>query len=138
MVVETHQGILLNIDDLGASLSSGEQRRDSQPVGDVAVVVDQQLRIVILDRRHQLANVHRVADASHILDAENDLIDAAGKGDNLMYYAQVVRIGGPVGHSKRDRWLEEATAFHHHFSHRAHIAHIVEERKAAPDINIHL
>ena len=61
----------------------------------VAVVLDLDVRMVLLDAGHDLADLRRTADAGHVLEA--DLVSAVR--DQLFHDAQVVfhRVHGGVG-----------------------------------------
>ena len=79
MAVEPDERVLLHVEDRRAGLRGRQEGRDREPVGDVAVIVDDEAGVRLLDRVDEVADAGHVAHAGHVLDAQHDLVGAAAE-----------------------------------------------------------
>ncbi len=132
--VEPGQGVVGGIDDPGAAQHRLDDPADLVAVGVVAVIVDHQVGVGLLQGIDQFADPLRRPQAAMVLDAEDDV--GAGDGQDLADLADIVGVGvlGPGGEA--DAGFVDLAGQRHLFEYRLHVGDVVEEIEGPPDVDV--
>ena len=128
------KGMVRRINDISAVQHRGLDPADIVAVRIMTVIMNDHVRIRVLNGTNQLSDPFRGAESAMVLDAEQDLVACYIKNLADLFHVILIRMLRPG--RETDRWFEDLTGPLDFFEHRLHIGDVVHEIKHPPDIYI--
>ena len=132
--VKARKGVIAGIDDFRALPHGRHDPPDIVAVGVMAVVVYDQIGVLLQDRLHEFADPLGRSQAAVVLDAEDDIV--ARHLDDLPHLADIVFIRVLRSRGKADRRLQDPARFPDLLKNGHHVRNVVQKVENPPDVNV--